>query len=184
MRTMSIFNIHCFGLAILCLYFLNSCTSSVPNDGSQSPSLEELVQKYFPKKELPLKVNPNDVAPPAQVIKGKDKELLFGEVADGDMVAIAQVELFPDHATIIYREDFLAQSIYIVSYETGRFSIEGESIIGDISGDAEGGVSVYGVATIQEGGIIERLEMTDGGKMLRKVGVYKYTSDNKMTFMK
>jgi hypothetical protein len=155
-----------------------STHSTIPDKKSEL-SKEQLVEKYFPKKSLPLEVNPYDVVSPANVIAGKDKAKMFPYATDGDIHAVAQIDLFPGHTTIIYREDWLYNDTYIVTYEKGSFSINKANIIADVFTDGEG-TEGYNVATIEKNGLIKRSGTTDNGETFEAFGTYKYTSDNEL----
>jgi hypothetical protein len=155
-----------------------STSSSVPSMDSRQ-SEEELVARYFPRKELPLEVNPNDPVPAANIIVGKDKEQLFPNATDGDIHALARLELFPDHTTIVYRENWLYSDTYIVTYRNGKYSTNKGQIIADIFTDGEG-VEGYNFAKIERNGIIKRSGTTDDGETFETIGTYQYSADNEL----
>jgi hypothetical protein len=172
---------------LLCLLGVVLVVGCKPQNGSPAASVtgeesgrskEQLVAKYFPKKMLPLEVNPIDPVSPANIMTGIDKEKLFPDATDGDIHALASIELFPGYTTIIYREDWLYSDTYIVTYRDGQFSISNGQVIADIFTDGEGSEG-YNIASIEPGGRITTKGAIDGMPQ-ETTGVFLYEADNSL----
>jgi hypothetical protein len=150
-------------------------------------SKEELIAKYFPIKALPLEVVPGRDSTD-MLMKGKDKELLFPDAKEWDIVPKARLELFPEKTTLVYGEYSLENAVYIVSYEKGKFTLDGSQIIAEDFSD--GGESMAGstTATIEKNGtIIKRtsiFSLEDDEEGEETVERYKYTANNKLMPLK
>ena len=156
-------------------FLLGILTCNRPNAVTKGNAVEmsssELVEQYFPMKELPLEVGPNMAVAKGHVISGKDKEQMFPYATDGDIHALARISFLQGHTTIVYREDWPDSDTYIVTFVDGSFSLENGQLIADeFAGEEYDG---YSISTIAKDGTIYRKRTIDDGETFDTVSVSK-----------